>query len=194
MAEPRPSRLQKAKRDWPGIRSSREAIVGVITAVLAAVVELLIGSGGALDTIVVAVVAAVVAVVIVPAAQFTLLWVEAPMRLLTEDVIALRAEVHALSERVSHQVSATASVDEEPREEQLGRVRLTLLRFVQQAESIMGSGLVKRTDQQRWTEKVSDFLIAEVDPQIAEPFMQETAMTSQTAALRAIASAIDPYA
>ena len=75
------------------MRAKREAVLGLVAGAATAGVQVLIGSGGSVDTLIAAVVGAFVAVVVFPLAELGLRWLQAPMKLLTEDVIANRERV-----------------------------------------------------------------------------------------------------
>ena len=96
MGEERPTRWQKAKHDWPGVRGKRELASAVLGGLLAALALLLVNAPeAAVQQVIVVLAAAVGAAVLVPAAELYWSWLQAPMRLLTEDVAAVRRDIAA---------------------------------------------------------------------------------------------------
>ena len=103
MADPRassrPTRWQKARADTKFFRWKREAAIGAAAAPLSFVLLQLIGSkDGATDELVVVGASVVVVLVMLPLTELAYNWLQAPIRMLSDDVLAIR---HDLSGRYS---------------------------------------------------------------------------------------------
>ena len=113
-------------------------------------VVVLLAVGFAHDALVVGITiggSALAAAVLVPAGELAWNWLQAPMRLLTEDVIAIRARLNAV-EIVGARPEPTIDV------------RLQLLNYKRKGEELVASSSVgpAEPDAQRWTDSVIDFL------------------------------------
>ena len=96
MAKKRPTRWQKAKQDWPGFQW-QDLAVALVALVLAVVVLAVLGFPGKIVAEVSIVAGAGVAAALVRAlGQLVWAWLQAPMRLLTKDVVAIRDRVEAI--------------------------------------------------------------------------------------------------
>ena len=149
MAGERPTRWQKAKQDWPGIRAKRELAITLIGGVFGAVMLLILGLPGAsMEHVITVAAAGVAAAIFVPIAEFVWAWWQAPMRLLTADVIAIRERVEALD------------TDDLRRQESVRRpnVRLAVLEFARRGEPWIHMGHTTSTEHQSWAREVSAFL------------------------------------
>ncbi len=155
----RPTRWQKARADWPGVRAKREAFLGVVTAVAAAAVQALVGSGGAVDTLIAAGVGAVAAIVVAPLAELAWCWLRAPMRLLTEDVIAIRKRVEQLPDQVPA----------DPTEKSVN-VRLALIDEKQRMLAASAEGYADEIAY-TWGRDITTLLTGHGTPSEAERFM-----------------------
>jgi hypothetical protein len=91
---PNVSRLstwEKAKADWHGVHGKRELVVAGVGAVISACVLLVAGFPHDAVVLGVSILGSAIALaVIVPAAELYWSWLQAPMRLLTDEVVAIR--------------------------------------------------------------------------------------------------------
>lgn len=173
MPDPRPTRWQKALRDWhrPGVR--RESVTGAVGAAVSVVVFLAAGFGHDASVVTIAVICSALATaVLIPAGQFAWLWLQAPMRLLTEDVIAIRERLDAETAKAAGSVSRPS-------------VRLTLLHFVAMARPNVASH--PRGEHEAWISEVSKFLEEHCEPRDAEIFLREPKWSEQLEILQTIA-------
>jgi hypothetical protein len=89
---PNVSRLstwEKAKADWHGVHGKRELVVAGVGAVISACVLLVAGFPHDAVVLGVSILGSAIALaVIVPAAELYWSWLQAPMRLLTDEVVA----------------------------------------------------------------------------------------------------------
>jgi hypothetical protein len=171
--EPRPTRWQKALQDWhrPGIR--REFFRGAVGAVVSVIVLLAAGFGHDAAVVTITVICSALATaVLIPAGQFALLWLQAPMRLLTEDVIAIRERLDTETAKAGGSVSRPS-------------VRLTLLNFVAMARPSVSSH--RGGEHEAWISEVSQFLAEHCEPRDAESFLREPKWSEQLKILEAIA-------
>lgn len=85
------SRWEKAKADWHGVQDERELVVASVGAIISAFVLLVDGFPHDAVVIGVSILGSAIALaVIVPAAEFYWSWLQAPMRLLTDELVAIR--------------------------------------------------------------------------------------------------------
>jgi hypothetical protein len=92
----RPTRWAKAKQDWRGFRIRRESIGGAIGTTAGIVALIVLGfPGAALENVIVILATGAVVAVLVPVAELAWSWLQAPMRLLTADVAAIRERLDA---------------------------------------------------------------------------------------------------
>src|ERR1700735_3853391 len=127
------TRWDKAYGDWPGFRWG-DAWVAAVGLVLAVGVLATLGfPGKALEEVVVVALAGAAAALLFQATQLFSAWLQAPMRLLTGEVIAIRDRLDAM------QVAVPDAAASKP-----PNVRLTLLNFIpigrQHSENVSGFG------------------------------------------------------
>lgn len=146
MANSRSTRWQRARSDWSGVRAKREALLALVGGVITAAVLALVGSAGAVDTLIAAGVGALVAVVLFPLAELGWCWLQAPMRLLTEDVIAIRERLEA------EPAKPAAPVERPP------NIRLSLLNFARMGEEAAYPISVQPVVVTTWTNEVVQFM------------------------------------
>ena len=162
----RPTRWQKARDDWSGIRAKREVLVGLVGGFATAGVQVLVGSAGAVDTLIAAGVGALVTVVVFPLGELGLRWLQAPMRLLTDDVIAIRSRLDALDIGAAQPETRAPALS--PRLTAVNHRRVGVALVADAA----GYGLkASEPDAQRWTDSVIDFLSEHSSPGNVELFM-----------------------
>ena len=140
-------------------------------------VVVLLAAGFPHDAVVVGITiggAALAAAVIVPAVELCWCWLQAPMRLLTEDVIAIR-------ERVERPLAPSSSTEPAP------DVRLGLLDLARRGQVMLDGGYVYSDIHNPWAAEVVAFLSKYVPPADAEAFVQETALSPQVRALAVLA-------
>lgn len=88
------SRWEKAKADWHGVQGKRELVVAGVGAVISAVVLLVAGFPHDAVVLGVSILGSAIALaVIVPTAELYWSWLQAPMRQLTDEVVAIRERV-----------------------------------------------------------------------------------------------------
>jgi hypothetical protein len=93
--EPRPTRWQKARKDWSGFQW-RDLILGAIGLGIAILVlEESNFSGSTVAEVGIVAGSAIAAGVLYALAQLVWAWLQAPMRLLTDDVVAIRRTLEA---------------------------------------------------------------------------------------------------
>jgi hypothetical protein len=161
----RPTRGRKAWQDWKergGVRGKREIVVALVGAAVSAIILLAIGfPHDALIAGVTIAGSALAAAVIVPAAELYWSWLQAPMRLLTDDVVAIRDRVHSVQIGEGH-----------PKPKLSLRLELITSREVGGelvAEAAKYGEKVRETDAQEWTNSVVS-LLAEHSPEDIERF------------------------
>lgn len=168
MANERPTRWQKAKDDWPGFewRNLRVGVVGIALAVIALAV--LGRPGKAVTEVLIVGGAGLLAAILYPLGQLAWAWLQAPMRLLTADVVAIR-------ERLEQGAPA------EPARPL--NVRLRLLNFARQGRELLDYDPISGADFGAWSEAAGAFMAehAEAD---AEEFLGGLPSTYDTIALR----------
>lgn len=152
----RPTRWEKAKNDWPGLRGKRELASVFFGGLLAAFALLLVSAPeAALQQVIVVLVAGAVAAILLPAFELYWAWLQAPMRLLTEDVTAVRHEIAALP-RVASSGSAPPTAPAKPKID----VELTLRNFLRVGEELTilqgGHGYITTdlVQLETWTQEV----------------------------------------
>jgi hypothetical protein len=110
MADERPTRWQKARQDWPGFRLWPDIWLAVFGGALSVGVLAILGfPWEAILEVIVAVGAGAVAVVLFRFGELWWAWAQAPMRLLTDDVAALRREVAALPQRTQQPAQSSVA-------------------------------------------------------------------------------------
>jgi hypothetical protein len=162
----RPTRWQKARTDWSGIRAKREVLVGLVGGIATAGVQVLVGSPGAVDTLITAGVGALVTVVVFPLGELGLRWLQAPMRLLTDDVVAIRSRLDSLD---------IGAAQPRPRAAALSP-RLAAINHKRVGDELVGDAArykleIGEANAQRWTNAVIDFLSEHSSPGSVELFM-----------------------
>ena len=101
----RPTRWQRAWADTKFFRWKKEAVAGAAAAPVSFVLLQLFGSkDGAMDELVVVCASVVAVLVMLPLTELAYNWLQAPTRMLSDDVLAIR---HDLSERYSDEQRAT---------------------------------------------------------------------------------------
>ena len=152
----RPTRWQKAKADRPGFTRLRESVVlSAIGLGISAVALLLAGfPHDAAVTAATLAGSAIALAILVPAAQLYWSWLQAPMRLLSEDV----AQVRALLERA-------------PRESPSPNVRIELLNLARKGRALEGAHGVSSRGLNAWSDEVATFCQRHLDPVDAELFL-----------------------
>jgi hypothetical protein len=146
------SRWEKAKADWHGVQGKRELVVAGAGAVISALVLLVAGFPHDAAVVGVSIFGSAIApAVIVPAAELYWSWLEAPMRLFTDEVFAIRERLEQLDPGVT---SATRT--------ELG-LRHTLMDHKRVGDELVADaanyGLTPSDrDAQVWTNSVIAFL------------------------------------
>lgn len=166
--EASPTRWEKAKRDWRGF-GLRRALRGTAGTLAGIVALLFLGfRGAALENVIVVGAAVIVAALVAPLGELAWCWLQAPIRLVRDDVQAIEGRVDdlELKLRVPQSAAARPAVN----------VRLSLLAQITKGSEIStlaayGGG----TDS--WTKNVLDLLAAYGKPGDAELFLQATDST-----------------
>jgi hypothetical protein len=174
----RPTRWQKARDEWRGFQW-RDLFVGLAGIVLAIVV--LAATGRPVASLVeVAVIGGcgIAAAVFYAVGQLVWAWLQAPMRLLTADVIAIRERLEASPIRPSPSAPAPPNV------------RLTLLNYIRIGKSNLDNTLAALGGVdpawESWTQEVLTFLNEHVSATVAEGFLTATDETGASAVLERI--------
>lgn len=161
MPNSRPTRWQEARRDWPGFQW-RDLIPGAIGLGIAIfVLEESKFPGSTVAEVGIVGACAIAAGVLYAVAQLVWAWLQAPMRLLTEDVIAIRERV----EQLQPQSAALPA-------KQRVNVRLKLIELQQEGESITRSRTtMTAVYAEEWSQAVFEFLSEHLPGADAERFL-----------------------
>lgn len=158
MAIERPTRWQKAREDWPGFEW-RDLGIGVVAIVLAVLALLVLGRpGGAVPEVLIVGGAGLLAAILYPLAQLVWAWLQAPMRLLTDDVVAIRERL-----------------EQGPPGEPVRpvNVRWTLLDLARQGSELLDYYSGPPTEETKaWTAAAGAFLGEHGEPADAEKFLR----------------------
>jgi hypothetical protein len=142
----RPTRWQRAKRDWSGFEVRRDIVVAVLGGAIAAGVFALLGfPWDTILSVIVGVGSAAAAVVILRLVELWWAWFKAPMRMLTEDVVAIRQRLEA--------GGGELPVPVEP-----PNVRLGVLEYARRAQVWADRGSTYRKEVEAWAREVGAFL------------------------------------
>ena len=161
MPPERPTRWEKAKRDTTFWRPKREAVVGAVAVLFTAVVLWYFGyAEGIVEYLIPVAVGALVAVVVAPLAELAWNWLQAPMRLVADDVVAIRARLDS------------APIDAEPRKPPVNP-RVTLFELHAQGAAFRNRPL-KSGAFDDWFKQVTRALAEEVSSAAAEEFLRAT--------------------
>jgi hypothetical protein len=130
----------------------------------------------------VALASALTAAILLPLVELGWAWLQAPMRMLTEDVIALRGDVIGIRERVAQLQQPPVAL---PEKEAKPDVRLTLLNEVRRGRAIADDPLWKFSGREpheagEWTERLTQFLNEHAHDSV-EGFLRITGDTATTA-------------
>jgi hypothetical protein len=169
----RPTRWQKARQDWPGFQR-RDLVVGAIALVLAVVGLVVFGRPGeAVAELLIVGGAGLLATILYPLGQLVWAWLQAPMRLLTADVVAIRERVEA-----APVTSAPAGAP--------FNMRLSLLNSIRLGEELRqharGGGLT-RNEHEGWVTPVVQLIHEHAEPEDAELFLRQRSLAEQLQAL-----------
>jgi hypothetical protein len=178
MAAQRPTRWQKARLDWPGFQW-RDLRVGVIGILLAIVILLALGRpGGAVVEVAVVGAAGLAAAVFYAVGQFVWAWLQAPMRLLSADVIAIRERLEATPASVQSEGTLN--------------VRLTLLNAIRVGKALQRMNLRTIPQELAWASGVVEALTVEDQSAILERFLAESKMDAQLLVLEEVVGGSTP--
>jgi hypothetical protein len=169
----RPTRWQKTRADWPGFRW-QDLVVGVVGLALAVAGLVLFGRpGGAVTEVLIVGGAAILAAILYPLGQLVWAWLQAPMRLLTEDVIAIRERVEAMP--------VTSAPAGPP-----FNMRLSLLNSIRLGKELRqrarGGGMTQKAHEE-WVTPVVQLLHEHAEQEDAELFLQQRSLAEQLQAL-----------
>jgi hypothetical protein len=165
----RPTRWQKARNDWPGFQWADSAIAGVGLGLAVVVLAILGFPGETVVEVVVVAGAGIAAAVLYALGQLVWAWLQAPMRLLTADVIAIRERVEAMPGAPTPQPEPAPP-----------NVRLNLLNFIRLGRRHLNDPtrpLIGDVELEKWTQKVIVFLNEYVSGEAAEGFVTATGAT-----------------
>lgn len=169
MENMRPTRWQKARADWPGFQL-RDIGGGAIGLALAVVGLVVFGRPGeAVTEVLIVGGAAILAAVLYALGQLVWAWLQAPMRLLTADVIAIRECVEA--------APATSAPAGPP-----FNMRLSLLNSTRLGEELRQharSGGMTRKSHEEWVTPVVQLLHEHAAQEDAELFLRQRSLNEQ---------------
>lgn len=170
--EERPTRWHKARQDWRGFGLRRDAARGAVGAVAGIFALLALGfPGAAVENVIYVLAAGLVGGVALPLAQLGWCWLQAPMRMLSDDMRLVLGRIEKFEASASSREKAT------PRRVD---VRLSLVAQISKGGEISplyayGGG----TD--RWTGSIVDLLAAHGKAGDAERFLRATEATGPQA-------------
>ncbi|MGD1059772.1 MAG: hypothetical protein ABR992_20470 [Solirubrobacteraceae bacterium] len=150
-------------------------MVALVGGALAVVALIMLGSPGEVvgDAAIVAG-AAVGAVLFTSAAELVWAWLQAPMRLLTADVLAIRERVEAIP-------STPPTAPEPP-----FNMRYSLLNSIRLGEKLSGQSVKTMQDLENWAAPVVRLLTDHAAPLEVEHFLRSRGLEAQIAALETI--------
>lgn len=159
----RPTRWQKTRTDWPGFQWRDLAVAGVGLGLAVTVLAITGFSGETIVEVAIVAGTGAAAATLYSLGQLAWAWLGAPMRLLTDDVIAIRRRLEAT-----------------PRPELVPlSPRITLLNFIR-----LGKEHLERNEDaamEVWTEDVLAFLNEHMEASEAETFLTVTEGTGSWA-------------
>jgi hypothetical protein len=163
----RPSRLQKARQDSRGFKAARrELCTLVVGGVLGALLLAVLFDGVAVLQFIIGVIcAAVAAAILVPAAEFAWNYLQAPHRIMLDELTGIRSTIAALQSPTASQSQADQRLDRHP----------ALLNYIRKGERMrrrfMQSGQGYPNQVEAWTDEVAGFLSSHISPTAADRFI-----------------------
>jgi hypothetical protein len=159
----RPTRWRKARTDWPGFQWRDLAVAGLGLALAVAVLAITGFSGKTMVEVAIVAGTGAVAATLYAMGQLAWAWLQAPMRLLTEDVIAIRNRLEVM-----------------PRSELVPlSPHIALLNFIRLGKEHLEHDQDAAMDA--WTEDVLAFLNEHMEASEAETFLTVTEGTGSWA-------------
>lgn len=169
MADERPTRWKRARSDWSGIHAKREALLGVVGGITTAGVLALVGSGGAVETLIAAAVGAVLTIVLFPLAELWWSWLQAPHRMVLDELAGLRSQVALLeSPTPAPQATHKRSVS----------LRTALLDEIRKGREVANLSYPPTELVLKWTNNVVDLLTEYGSDEMTEQFLNATTKAS----------------
>jgi hypothetical protein len=163
----RPTRWQKAQADWPGFQRRDLWIAVIGLGVSVGVLALLGFPGEAMIEVAIVAGSGALAAILYALGQLVWAWLQAPMRLLTDDMVAIR-----------HQLESTHAATEKPIS-----VRLLLLNSIRRGEQLMEVPHT-RVGWEHWLIPVERLLTKRAEQADAELFLQQRSLEDQVFVLK----------
>lgn len=170
MEKTRPTRWQKARDDWSGFQGRDLWVAAVGLAVAVGVLALLDFPGKVVAEVAIVAGSGILATVLYVLGQLVWAWLQAPMRLLTEDVIAIR-------ERLERNPLTPPPPAEPP-----FNMRLSVLNSIRLGEELRRrarGGSMTWQAHEEWVTPVVQLLHEHAEQEDAELFLRQRSLAEQ---------------
>jgi hypothetical protein len=127
--------------------------------------------------------AGIAAALLYPLGQLVWAWLQAPMRLLTEDVMAVREGLETLGDQINAIQGQVAAIAPQPPLRPPVNLRLSLLNSIRLGEMLMKQGWITPKEHEAWATPVIGLLTEQADPDDAARFLKQQSLREQLTVL-----------